>query len=93
MTKSARGAIHDSDKNVKQKSGLNKAILQQNWMMLIKISQYHISGGVIMVPATHTSQGCSFCAFVSRENMHGRLFICVRCGFTCHTDCNAARNI
>jgi len=55
-----------------------------------------LSGGVaIWVDADYTSQTCSICGHVGRENRphHGLLFACAHCGHTLHADLVAARNI
>ena len=55
-----------------------------------------LSGGVpIWVDADYTSQTCSVCGHVGRENRpnKGLLFVCAHCGHTLHADLVAARNI
>ncbi|MHB1630917.1 MAG: RNA-guided endonuclease InsQ/TnpB family protein [Acidithiobacillus sp.] len=55
-----------------------------------------LSGGVpIWVDADYTSQGCSICGHIGRENRpnNGLLFVCAHCGHTLHADLVAARNI
>jgi predicted transposase len=55
-----------------------------------------LSGGVpVWVDADYTSQACSVCGHVGRENRpnHGLLFVCAHCGHTLHADLVAARNI
>jgi putative transposase len=55
-----------------------------------------LSGGVpIWVDADYTSQACSICGHIGRENRphHGLLFLCTHCGHTLHADLVAARNI
>ena len=46
------------------------------------------------VQAAYTSQQCSRCGFVSELNRKTQAeFVCQQCGFVCHADVNAARNI
>lgn len=41
----------------------------------------------------YTSQMCSKCGYVDRENRYGKLFCCKKCGHTEDADINAAKNI
>jgi predicted transposase len=55
-----------------------------------------LSGGVpVWVDADYTSQACSVCGHVGRENRPhpGLLFVCAHCGHRLHADLVAARNI
>ena len=45
------------------------------------------------VDARYTSQGCSRCGCVSKNNRSKSRFLCVRCGMHMHADLNAAVNI
>ncbi len=49
---------------------------------------------VVAVDPRHTSQTCSCCGHVARNNRRSRgRFVCRVCGFELHADLNAARNI
>jgi putative transposase len=51
-------------------------------------------GRVEKVPAAYTSQRCSACGHVARENRESQAaFLCTACNFACNADVNAARNI
>ena len=93
MTKSAKGTKENPGKNVKQKSGLSKSILQQCWGLLVALLMYKMIGGVLRVPAPYTSQTCSRCGFVDACNRIGREFLCLLCWYELHADRNAAKNI
>ena len=93
MTKSAKGTIQQPGTNVRQKSGLNRSILEQCWGLLAVLLSYKLAGGIIWVAAQYTSQKCYSCGFVDKENRHGRRFMCRRCGHKNHADCNAGANI
>ena len=45
------------------------------------------------VAPEYTSQQCSKCGYVAKENRHGSKFSCKRCGHTENADINAAKNI
>lgn len=46
------------------------------------------------VDPRHTSQTCSCCGYVARNNRRSRdLFRCRKCGYSLHADLNGARNI
>lgn len=48
---------------------------------------------VYFVDARYTSQKCSVCGHIEKSNRYKSKFKCLRCGFTCHADINAAINI
>ena len=93
MVKSAKGTKEQPGKNVAQKRGLSKAILNQGWGVLAIILSYMLAGGIIKIDPAYTSQTCSSCLHVSKDSRCGRLFRCVRCGFIHHVDINAGSNI
>ncbi len=93
MVKSAKGTEEEPGKNVAQKSGLNKAILEQCWGMLALLLEYKLSGEIIWVTAAYTSQQCSSCGYTHEDNRDDRKFQCKKCGYTYHADCNAGANI
>jgi len=97
MSKSAKGTVDEPGRNVKQKSGLNKSILDQGWGEFKRQLKYKLdwSGGeLILVPAHYTSQTCSECDYVSAGNRKSQSwFECESCHFAINADENAARNI
>ena len=97
MSKSSKGTSEKHGKNVKAKSGLNKSILDQGWFEFRRQLEYKQSwrgGYVIAIPPQHTSQRCSCCGYVSRNNRQTQAkFECVECGHSENADINAARNI
>ncbi|WP_207393949.1 RNA-guided endonuclease InsQ/TnpB family protein [Actinomadura formosensis] len=49
---------------------------------------------VVFVDPRHTSQGCSACGHIHKQNRPAQAtFACTSCGFAEHADVNAARNI
>jgi putative transposase len=96
MTASAKGTAMYPGTKVKQKSGLNRAILRNNWGEFERQVTYKLawSGGqVIKVPPHYTSQTCHHCGQVNSKNRNGIEFLCLRCGHSDHADINAAKNI
>lgn len=97
MSKSARGTAEEPGRQVAQKSGLNKAILDQGWGMfrrLLEYKQQWRGGETIVVDPRYTSQTCPECGHVAKENrVQQALFSCVVCDYTYHADVVAARNI
>ncbi len=92
MTKSAKGTVDDPGKNVKAKSGLNREILKTGWYGLEQKLEYKAE--VIKINPAYTSQACSACGHVSKENRTSQaVFKCVACGHAENADLNAARNI
>jgi len=97
MSKSAAGTLQNPGRNVKAKSGLNRAILDQGWgefrRQLIYKSTW-LGGRVVQVPARYTSQTCSKCGYIDKANRVSQAqFVCKSCGFEKHADLNAALNI
>jgi putative transposase len=97
MSKSARGSQQKHGKNVKQKSGLNRAVLDASPFELRRQLQYKLtwrSGLLVAVPPQNTSRRCPACGKVSAENRKTQeRFSCVECGFTANADFVAAVNI
>ena len=48
---------------------------------------------VLYVDPKYTSQKCSRCGYINRNNRKGSVFHCLNCNFELHADLNAARNI
>ncbi|MGW5649229.1 RNA-guided endonuclease InsQ/TnpB family protein [Saccharopolyspora sp. NPDC003752] len=98
MIRSARGTVEQPGRNVRQKAGLNRTIVDQGWFEIRRQLGYKTcgrGGELVLVPACGTSQTCSKCQVRDPESRQGcgRLFACVRCGHTEHADRNAALNI
>ncbi|NBH01702.1 RNA-guided endonuclease TnpB family protein [Amycolatopsis sp. SID8362] len=94
MTRSARGNAGSPGRQVRQKSGLNRAILAQGWGLLVSRLADKAPGRVEKVPAAFTSQRCSACGHVAPESRESQaVFRCVACGYHDNADVNAARNI
>ena len=90
MSKSAKGTLDKPGKKVAQKSGLNKAILDQGWSMFFQMLEYKQdwNGGMVLkVPPHHTSQQCPACHHTSTQNRLTQAeFVCTECGFTANAD-------
>lgn len=97
MSASAKGDLAQPGKNVRQKTGLNRAILDQGWHEARRQLQYKQNwrgGLLIAVPPRHTSQRCNACGHTEPGNRCSQsVFVCVACGHTNNADINAARNI
>jgi transposase len=94
MTRSAKGTRQNPGRNVRAKAGLNRGILRSGWGLLVRRLQDKAPGRVEKIKPAFTSQRCSACGHVdadSRENQ--ARFACTACGYACHADVNAARNI
>src|SRR5712691_1574168 len=94
MTRSAKGTRDDPGRNVRQKAGLNRGILRSGWGLLVRRLEDKAPGRVEKVKPYFTSQRCSACGHVDRDSRESQaVFRCTACGFACHADVNAARNI
>ena len=97
MSKSAKGDSEQHGKMVKQKSGLNRSILDQGWCEFRRQLEYKAAwngGFVVAVPPQYTSQTCPCCGHVSKDNRQKQAkFECVECGFEENADVVGAINI
>ena len=97
MSKSARGTAEEHGKNVKQKSGLNRSILDQSRFEFRRQLAYKLAwngGHLIAVPPQNTSRICPCCGYTAKENRQTQAdFECVECGYTENADIVGAINI
>lgn len=97
MSASAKGTAEQPGRNVSQKSGLNKAILDQGWGMFRTMLAYKLAerGGELQeVNPAYTSQTCSCCGTIDRDSRKDQAtFACGHCGHEDNADVNAAKNI
>lgn len=97
LTASAKGTVENPGKNVKQKSGLNRAILRIGWYGIreeIEWAQRKTGGRLIVVDPKNTSRTCPGCGHVSAENRRSQaLFKCVKCDYTKNADVVGALNV
>ncbi|WP_160167390.1 RNA-guided endonuclease InsQ/TnpB family protein [Nocardiopsis valliformis] len=68
MTASAKGTVAEPGSRVRQKSGLNRAILAQGWGMLRTRTGHKAPGRVQDVPARNTSLRCSDCQWIDKNS-------------------------
>jgi putative transposase len=97
MSKSSKGTVEQPGKKVSQKSGLNRAILDQGWGEFRRQLEYKMAwnGGMLLaVPPHHTSQTCPCCGHVSKDNRQTQAqFLCLDCGYENHADVVGAINV
>ena len=97
MSRSAKGTAAKPGKRVKQKSGLNRSILDQGWFEFRRQLEYKAGwngGQVVAVKPAYTSQTCSCCGHVDKSNRRSQSrFECVECGYKENADINAAKNV
>ncbi|MFJ7065422.1 RNA-guided endonuclease InsQ/TnpB family protein [Streptomyces sp. NPDC101115] len=94
MTRSAKGDVEHPGKRVRQKTGLNRAILAQGWGLLRRRTEHKAPGRVEDVPAPYTSLRCSACGWIDKNSRKSQAeFVCTFCGFTSNADENSAKNV
>jgi putative transposase len=94
MTRSARGTRDSPGRNVRAKAGLNRGILASAWGLLARRLQDKAPARVEKINPAFTSQRCSACGQVDGHSRESQaVFQCTACGYACHADVNAARNI
>jgi hypothetical protein len=94
MTRTASGTVERPGRGVRQKTGLNRAILANGWGRLVDRLEHKAPGRVQKVAAAYTSQRCSACGHVAAESRQSQTaFRCVACAWAGNADYNAARNI
>ena len=97
MSKSSKGNSEQHGKRIRQKAGLNRAILDQGWGEFRRQLEYKMlwSGGILLaVPPHNTSRTCPCCHHISKENRLTQAeFLCVSCGYENNADVVGAINI
>lgn len=97
MSASARGTIDAPGKNVAQKAGLNRSIMDASWGEFARQLEYKLNwrgGELLRINPAYTSQKCSCCGFTDSKNRRTQdAFACMDCGHAEHADVNAAKNI
>jgi transposase len=94
MTRSAKGTVGKPGRNVQAKAGLNREILRSGWGLLVRRLEEKAPGRVEKINPAFTSQRCWACRQVDPKSRESQAFFrCTACGFACHADVNAARNI
>ncbi len=97
MSRSSKGNSEQHGKRVRQKAGLNRAILDQGWGEFRRQLDYKLSwnGGILLaVPPKNTSRTCPCCAHVSKDNrLTQAMFLCMQCGYENNADVVGAINI
>ena len=97
MVRSAKGTAAEPGKKVRQKTGLNRAILDQGWGMFRTMLGWKLAergGRLIEVSAAYTSQTCTACGVVDAASRISQpQFRCTGCGHDANADTNAAINI
>lgn len=97
MSRSSKGNSERPGKKIKQKTGLNRAILDQGWGEFRRQLEYKMvwNGGILLtVPPQNTSRTCPCCSRVSKENRLSQdKFLCIDCGYENNADVVGAINI
>lgn len=97
MVRSVKGTVQQAGRQVAQKRGLSRSILDQGWGEFRRQLAYKMTwrgGTLIAVPPHHTSQTCPCCGHVAAANRRTQaVFACVECGYQDHADVVGAMNI
>lgn len=94
MVRSAKGTADKPGRMVRQKAGLNRAILDQGWGMFRVMLVWKVAERghkLVEVSAHHTSQTCAECGVVDTASRRSQArFVCTHCGHEANADTNAA---
>ncbi len=97
MSASASGIVEQPGKKVRQKSGLNRSILDQGWFSFKTMLAYKLEergGLLVLVPPKNTSRTCPNCRYISAENRRTQAhFSCIKCGYKENADVVGAINV
>lgn len=94
MTRSAKGTVDNPGSNVRAKAGLNRAVLDNGWGLLVSRLEHKAPGRGEKINAAYTSQTCAECGHCAPGNRESQaVFRCQSCGLADNADVNAARNI
>ena len=97
MTKSAKGTVENPGQNVRQKSGLNRAILRTGFYGLSQAVDWQLTkaGGMLeKVAPAYTSCTCPICGCCDKGNRPKQaVFHCIACGHNENADIVGAKNV
>ena len=98
MSKSSRGNEITHGKRVKQKSGLNRTILNASFYQFVSMIQYKTTmlndKLFVKVNPQYTSQECSNCGNIDKNNRPTQdKFKCIACNFEINPDIQASQTI
>ena len=96
MTRSARGTLESPGRNVAQKAGLNRVLLEQGHGQTKEQLTYKAEWAgkwLDVVPPHFTSQACHACGVIDEESRNGKVYECRSCGFEDDADVNGASNV
>ena len=97
MTKSAKGTVENPGKKVKQKSGLNRAILRTGFYGLTQAIAWQLekTGGILeKVNPAYPSSLCPVCGCCDKRNRPKQaVFHCIACGHDQNADTVGAVNV
>ena len=95
--KSAKTTTEQHGKNVAQKSGLNRSILDQGRFEFRRQLDYKsawLGGYLVAVNPKNTSRTCPCCGYTAKENRQTQAnFKCVECGYSENADVVGAMNV
>lgn len=96
MTATARGSVAEPGVRIRQKSGLNRAILDKGWHsfeLAVRNCARRTGATVRTVNPAHTSTTCPVCWHVHPDNRKSQArFVCTACGHKEHADTVGAKN-
>ena len=97
MSRSARGTVEEPGRNVAQKAGLNRSILDAGWGVFLAVLAHKAESArreLIAVDPRNTSRTCPSCGHCAAGNRVTQAeFRCVRCGLESHADLVGAVNV
>ncbi|MFJ6722383.1 RNA-guided endonuclease InsQ/TnpB family protein [Streptomyces sp. NPDC091259] len=98
MTRSAKGTADRPGRNVRQKAGLNRAILDVGFAEIHRQLEYKARWHAVTIARVPTffpsSKSCHRCGWVDTDQtLADRTFHCQACGTIIDRDANAAHNI
>jgi len=96
MVKNTVGTVDTPNKDSVRKTRLNHNITTQAWGMFFNILNYKLlqrASKLYRVDPMYTSQRCSVCGSIHKDNRDKEKFLCLACGNTMDADHNAAINI
>jgi len=97
MTKSSKGDAENHGSMVKQKSGLNRVLLDLGigyFFTFLDYKSIEKGSKLVKINPRNTSRKCNKCGHISKNNRKSQSkFECESCGYTVNADRNASDNI
>jgi putative transposase len=96
VERGVNGIVFEDLDGIRERMSDDKKFQQWAFRRIVEIVSYKAEEHGIFVddvPSEYTSQECSRCGYVSRDNLNGKRLCCNSCGRSVHRDYDAAVSV